>query len=91
MTGREPGKQGRDLSLGRLALYSMGSAVLVLAAATALLNVLRPGPAVSLLIVAVGLVGAVAAMGVVSTRIVKNAAGGGGRREQGEYRDDSTD
>lgn len=73
MTGR------RGLSLGRLALFSLGAAVAVLAVTVLLLNVLRPGPAVGLLIVAIGLIGAVAAMGFVSTRIVGRAA-----REQGE-------
>ena len=71
MTGK------RDLSIGRLALFSMGSAVVVLGLATLLLNVLRPSPAVSLLIVGAGLVGAVAAMGLVSTRMVRRAASRG--------------
>lgn len=65
---------GRGLSLGRLALFSLGAATLVLAAATVLLSVLRPSPAVSLVIVAIGIVGAVAAMGIVSTRMVHRAA-----------------
>ncbi len=64
----------RGLSLGRLALFSLGAAAAVLAAAVLLLNLLRPSPAIGLLIVAVGLVGAVAAMGFVSNRIVGRAA-----------------
>lgn len=63
----------RDLSLGRLALFSLGAAVAVLAVAVILLNVLHPSPAVGLLIVGVGLVGAIAAMGFVSRRIVGKA------------------
>ena len=64
----------RGLSLGRLALFSLGAAVAVLGVTVLLLNLLRPGPAVGLLIVAIGLIGAVAAMGFVSTRIVGRAA-----------------
>ncbi|WP_068982468.1 hypothetical protein [Tsukamurella pseudospumae] len=70
MTGK------RGLSLGRLALFSLGAAVAVLAVAVVLLNVLRPSPAIGLLIVGLGLVGAVAAMGFVSNRIVGRAAAG---------------
>ncbi|WP_019203059.1 hypothetical protein [Tsukamurella sp. 1534] len=80
MTGK------RELSIGRLALFALGAAVLVLGAAALLVNVLRPGPAVGLLIVAVGLVGAVAAMGVVSKRMVAKAT----RGEDERNADDAT-
>ncbi|MET9326691.1 hypothetical protein [Tsukamurella sp. NPDC003166] len=66
----------RGLSLGRLALFSLGAAVAVLALSVVLLNVLRPSPPIALLIVAAGLVGAVAAMGVVSHRLVGRATAG---------------
>ncbi|MBS4099742.1 hypothetical protein [Tsukamurella paurometabola] len=77
------------LSLGRLALFSVGAAVVVLGLCVILLNVLRPSPAVGLLIVAVGLVGAVAAMGVVSHRIVGRAVADSDDREPGKP-DDTT-
>lgn len=79
----------RGLSLGRLALFSLGAAVAVLAVVVILLNVLRPSPAVGLLIVAVGLVGAVAAMGIVSNRIVGRAVEDQQDREPGKS-DDTT-
>ncbi|MCA0154963.1 hypothetical protein LB823_01995 [Tsukamurella sp. M9C] len=79
----------RGLSLGRLALFSLGAAVAVLAVVVILLNVLRPSPWVSLLIVAVGLVGAVAAMGIVSNRIVGRAVEDQQDREPGKS-DDTT-
>ena len=63
----------RGLSLGRLALFSLGAAVAVLGLAVLVLTVLRPGPGVGLAIVGVGIVGAVAAMGIVSKRIVGRA------------------
>ncbi len=83
MTGR------RGLSLGRLALFSVGAAVVVLGLCVLLLNLLRPSPAVGLLIVAVGLVGAVAAMGIVSHRIVGRAVADADDREPGKS-DDAT-
>ncbi|CAM3192715.1 hypothetical protein [Tsukamurella hominis] len=79
----------RGLSLGRLALFSLGAAVVVLGLSVLLLNVLRPSPAVGLLIVAVGLVGAVAAMGIVSNRIVGRAVEDQQDREPGKS-DDTT-
>ncbi|GAA1088814.1 hypothetical protein [Tsukamurella spumae] len=80
MTGK------RGLSLGRLALFSLGAAVAVLALCVVLLNVLRPSPPIALLIVAAGLVGAVAAMGIVANRIVGRATAG----QDDENRDDAT-
>ncbi|CAM3576335.1 hypothetical protein ACXYTP_03670 [Tsukamurella ocularis] len=81
------GRQG--LSLGRLALFSVGAAVAVLGLCVLLLNVLRPGTGISLLIVAVGLFGAVAAMGVVSKAMVARAAADADDREPGKS-DDTT-
>ncbi|TWS24871.1 hypothetical protein FK268_06405 [Tsukamurella sputi] len=80
---------GRGLSLGRLALFSLGAAVAVLGVAVLLLTVLRPSPAVSLLIVGLGLVGAVGAMGYVSNRIVGRAVAAPEDREPGKP-DDTT-
>ncbi|ADG78650.1 Integral membrane protein OS=Tsukamurella paurometabola (strain ATCC 8368 / DSM / CCUG 35730/ CIP 100753 / JCM 10117 / KCTC 9821 / NBRC 16120 / NCIMB 702349/ NCTC 13040) OX=521096 GN=Tpau_2038 PE=4 SV=1 [Tsukamurella paurometabola] len=73
MTGK------RELSIGRLALFSMGAAVVVLGLVTLLLTVLRPSPWVGLLIVSAGLVAAVGAMGFVSTRMVRRATDGDGK------------
>lgn len=81
------GKGG--LSLGRLALFSLGAAVAVLGAAVLLLTVLRPSPAVGLLIVAVGLVGAVAAMGFVSRRMVGRAVADAESAASGPKADDA--
>lgn len=79
----------RGLSLGRLAVFSVGAAVIVLALCVLILNLVRPGPAVGLLIVAVGLVGAIAAMGIVSKRIVARAVEDPEDREPGKP-DDTT-
>ncbi|GAB3126790.1 hypothetical protein GCM10027289_03280 [Tsukamurella serpentis] len=65
--------RGPRLSLGKLALYSLGAAAAVLGAGVLLLAVLRPSPVISLVIVAVALVGAVAAIGIVSNRMVGRA------------------
>lgn len=80
----------RELSLARLALFSLGAAVAVLAVVVVLLTVLRPGPGVGLLIVGVGLVGAVAAMGLVSSRIVGKAGRNGPVERDAESTDDDT-
>ncbi|MDZ7929442.1 hypothetical protein [Rhodococcus sp. NPDC076796] len=61
----------REFSLGRLAFRALGAAVAVLALATALIAVLQPGPGVGLVIALAGVVGAIAAMGVVSTRMTR--------------------
>ncbi|MFD4180975.1 hypothetical protein [Rhodococcus sp. NPDC058514] len=59
--------------MGRLALFSLGAAAAVLALATVALAVLKPGPALGLVIVLVGVAGAIAAMGLVSTRMTRRA------------------
>ncbi|MDF0529223.1 hypothetical protein P0W64_01310 [Tsukamurella sp. 8F] len=63
----------RGLSLGRLAVFSLGAAALVLVAATALVWIIKPSQGVALTIVLLGLVGSVAAMGFVSRRMVARA------------------
>ncbi|WP_181763067.1 hypothetical protein [Rhodococcus spelaei] len=63
----------RELSLGRLALFSLGAAAAVLLLVTVLVAALRPSPVVGLVIVLVGVAGAVAAMGTVSTGMTRQA------------------
>ncbi len=77
MTGGGSGPNGGDdFSLARLALFSLGAAVVALAVATVVIVVLKPSPGVGLVI---GLVGGVAAaivaMGVVSKRMTRKAFG----------------
>jgi len=64
-----------DLSIGRLALASLGAAAAVLAVATIVIVTVRPGPVAGLIIALVGVVGAIVAMGVVSTRMTRRAYG----------------
>nr|WP_314141349.1 hypothetical protein [uncultured Rhodococcus sp.] len=61
----------REFSLGRLAVRALGAAVAVLALATALIAGLQPSAEVGLVIALAGVVGAIAAMGVVSTRMTR--------------------
>ncbi|MFC9788963.1 hypothetical protein [Rhodococcus sp. NPDC127528] len=63
----------RGFSYGRLALYSLGAAAAVLVVAAAAVAALRPSPVVGLVIVLVGVAGAIAAMGAVSTRMTRRA------------------
>jgi hypothetical protein len=63
----------RGFSYGRLALYSLGAAAAVLVVAAAVVAVLRPPPVIGLIVVLVGVAGAIAAMGVVSTRMTRRA------------------
>lgn len=65
----------REFSLGRLAFKSLGAAVLVLAVATAAIVVWQPDAGVSLIIALTGVVGAIAAMGFVSTRVTRRELG----------------
>ncbi|WP_072806389.1 hypothetical protein [Rhodococcoides yunnanense] len=65
----------REFSFGRLALASLGSATLVLALTTLVVALVRPGPGWGLLIVAIGIAGAITAMGVVSTRMTRRGLG----------------
>ncbi|MGW0175897.1 hypothetical protein ACWDUM_18905 [Rhodococcus sp. NPDC003322] len=66
------GQRG-NLSFGKLALFSMGAAAAVLVLVTVVLAVLKPGPVVGLVIGLAGVAGAIAAMGVVSTRMTRRA------------------
>jgi ABC-type branched-subunit amino acid transport system permease subunit len=67
--------QRENLSLGKLALYSLGAATAVLVLTATLIAVLEPGPVVGLVIGLGGVAGAIAAMGVVSTRMTRRAFG----------------
>jgi hypothetical protein len=61
----------RRLSLGRLAVAVMGAGVGVLALATAVLMLVKPAPLIGLLVVAAGVIGAIAAMGVTSKAMLR--------------------
>ncbi|UYP17401.1 hypothetical protein OED52_11855 [Rhodococcus sp. Z13] len=74
-TGR--GRPGGEFSLGRHALISVGAASSVLVVTAVVVVALRPGPVLGLVVALVGIVAAVAVMGVVSTRSVRRAFGPG--------------
>ncbi|CAM3048570.1 Integral membrane protein [Prescottella defluvii] len=74
MTRAPDGRSG-DLSIARLALAALGAATSALVVVTAVIVVLRPGPVAGLVIALVGVAAAIAAMGVVSTRMVRRAVG----------------
>lgn len=76
-------EQPQDLSIGKLALAALGAAVAVLVVAVVLIAVLQPSAGVSLTIAAVGLVGSVVAMGIVSKRMTRRAYGNAPDPEQG--------
>ena len=61
------------LSYAKLAFFSIGAATSVLLLTTVLLFVLKPSAGIGLGIVLVGVVAAIAAMGLVSTRITNKA------------------
>lgn len=63
----------QQLSYARLVFFSMGAAVLVLVATSLVIAFASPGPVSGLLIAIGGVVGAVAALGFVSTRMTKRA------------------
>lgn len=71
----EPGDDAprRALSIGRLALASLGAATAVLALATVVIVVFRPGPVAGLIVALGGVGGAVVAMGAVSTILTRRA------------------
>lgn len=75
VTGGSGPNRGDDFSLARLALFSLGAAVAALAVATVVIVVLKPSPGVGLVIGLVGVVAAIAAMGVVSKRMTRKAFG----------------
>ncbi len=64
---------GRPLSIGRLAVFSLGPAALVLVVAAVAVVALKPGPGVALVIVLIALVGSIAVLGFVSSRMVNRA------------------
>lgn len=68
------GQDGRaGFSYAKLALCSIGAATLVLLLTTLLLFALQPAAGIGLVIVLAGVVAAIAAMGVVSTRMTNRA------------------
>ncbi|GGC69561.1 hypothetical protein [Hoyosella rhizosphaerae] len=66
-------RSAAEFSLGRLAFYSLGAGTLALLLATILIMVWQPSPEIGLAIALLGLVGAIAAMGFVSTRMTRRA------------------
>lgn len=58
-------------SFGKLAVFSLGSAVAVLGVATVVIAVVQPGPGLGLVIALLGVIGAIGAMGLVSTRMTR--------------------
>ncbi len=65
----------RGLSIGKLAMASLGSAAAVLLVATLVIVVLRPAPVIGLIVALAGVVGAIVAMGIVSKRMTRKAFG----------------
>lgn len=63
----------RQLSYGRLAFASVGSAGLVLVVTAVIIVVFEPPPVAGLVIALAGVAGAIAAMGIVATRITRAA------------------
>ncbi|MFD1812952.1 hypothetical protein [Rhodococcus gannanensis] len=76
------GQRG-NLSLATLALSSLGAATAVLVLTTVLIAVLEPSPVPGLIIGVGGVVGAIVAMGVVSTRMSRRAFGDPGSTDSG--------
>ncbi|WP_305095412.1 hypothetical protein [Prescottella sp. R16] len=72
---RDRGGDERDLSIARLALATMGTGAAVLVVTAVVVVIVTPGPVVGLVIALVGIVAAIAAMGVVSTRMTRRAYG----------------
>ena len=77
MTGPSGKYSGDNFSLARLALFSLGAAVAVLAVTTVVVVLVDPTPVVGLVIGLIGVAAAIAAMGVVSKRMTRNAFGDG--------------
>ncbi|NKV02212.1 hypothetical protein GS902_09900 [Rhodococcus hoagii] len=73
-------RAGGDLSIARLALATMGTAATVLVVVALVVVLVQPGPVVGLGIALVGVVGAIAGMGVVSKRMTNRAYGDRRRR-----------
>ncbi|MGC0364351.1 xanthosine utilization system XapX-like protein [Rhodococcus sp. 27YEA15] len=68
-------QRGDSFSLAKLALFSLGAAVAVLAVTTVVIVLAKPGPTVALTIGLLGIVVAIAAMGAVSKRMTRQAFG----------------
>ena len=77
MTGPSGKYSGDNFSLARLALFSLGAAVAVLAVTTVIVVLVDPTRVVGLVIGLIGVAAAIAAMGVVSKRMTRNACGDG--------------
>lgn len=75
MTEPRRGRPSGEFSLGRHALMSVGAATVVLLVTAIVVVAVRPTPVVGLVIALVGIVVAVVAMGVVSTRSARRAFG----------------
>ncbi|AVP68977.1 hypothetical protein GS894_11935 [Rhodococcus hoagii] len=80
MTPDRDDRAGGDLSIARLALATMGTAATVLVVVALVVVLVQPGPVVGLGIALVGVVGAIAGMGVVSKRMTNRAYGDRRRR-----------
>lgn len=76
MTDSRGRSRADDFSIARLALFSLGAAVAVLAITTLVIVLVKPIPGIGLTIGLVGVGAAIAAMGVVSKRMTRNAFGG---------------
>lgn len=68
-------EQRGNLSLGKLALFSLGSATLILLLTAVVVAVVRPSGGWGLLIALAGVAGAIAAMATVSRRMTRHAFG----------------
>ncbi|UPW05054.1 hypothetical protein M1C57_02970 [Rhodococcus pyridinivorans] len=75
MTEPRRGRPSGEFSFGRHALMSVGAATVVLLVTAIVVVAVRPTPVVGLVIALVGIVAAVVAMGVVSTRSARRAFG----------------
>ncbi|WP_241386236.1 hypothetical protein [Rhodococcus sp. CH91] len=75
MTAPRRGRPSKEFSFGRHALMSVGAATVVLLVTAIVVVAVRPTPVVGLVIALVGIVAAVVAMGVVSTRSARRAFG----------------
>jgi hypothetical protein len=75
VTGQQRGRPSGEFSFGRHALLSVGTATVVLLVTAIVVVTVRPTPVVGLVIALVGIVAAVVAMGIVSTRSARRAFG----------------
>ncbi|TSD98167.1 hypothetical protein FOS14_14375 [Skermania sp. ID1734] len=60
-------------SYGKLAVLSIGAAMIVLLITAIIIGIVRPGPDVGLGIAVAGVIAAIVAMGTVATRITNRA------------------